>query len=131
MRIVILLIMCCLQNIICTMKPHFKKIKHQQKITKTTYGNILPITKNYRDMARFNGTDERYVGDEGIDMRIYDYIQKKNTLDILQNNKISIQDKLDYLLYFAPLFLKVDNTVKPTNLQSGGLLDDFYFDFEA
>jgi len=75
---------------------------------------------NYRSV--YKGNDERYpINETNNDVEIYNIYknhERKKLLDILQNNKISINTKL-YLLQ--------DNTIKPINLTAGGLIDDYNF----
>ena len=49
---------------------------------------------------------------------IYKNHENKKLLDILENDKISINTKLNLL---------EDNTIKPINLTASGLMDDFNF----
>jgi hypothetical protein len=75
---------------------------------------------NYRSVYR--GNDERYpineTNNEAEIYNIYKNHENKKLLDILENDKISINTKLDLLQ---------DNTIKPINLTAGGLMDDFNF----
>jgi ethanolamine utilization protein EutP (predicted NTPase) len=75
---------------------------------------------NYRSV--YTGNDERYpINETNNDVEIYNIYknhENKNLLDILQNDKISINTKVDLLK---------DNTIKPINLTAGGLMDDFNF----
>lgn len=75
---------------------------------------------NYRNVHA--GNDERYPINETINeveiYNIYKNHEKKKLLDILQNDKISINTKVDLLQ---------DNNIKTINLTAGGLMDDFNF----
>ena len=68
------------------------------------------------------GNDERYPINETTNQtQLYNICknyEKKKLLDVLQNDKISINTKLDLLH---------DNSVKPINLTAGGLMDNFNF----
>jgi len=67
------------------------------------------------------GNDERYSKNETDTKEINKIIEnfhKKKLLNILQDDKVSINTKLDLLK---------DNNIKPANLKSGGLMDDFNF----
>ncbi len=70
----------------------------------------------------YSGNDERYPVNETnnhIELNnIYRNNENKKLLDILQNNKISINTKLDLLN---------NNSIKPSNLMAGGLMDDYNF----
>jgi hypothetical protein len=70
----------------------------------------------------YKGNDERYPINETNNQtqlyNIYKNYEKKKLLDVLQNDKISINTKLDLLH---------DNSIKPINLKAGGLFDDFNF----
>jgi ethanolamine utilization protein EutP (predicted NTPase) len=75
---------------------------------------------NYRSV--YTGNDERYsINETNNEVEIYNIYknhENKKLLDILENDKISINTKLDLL---------EDNTIKPINLTAGGLMDDFNF----
>ena len=68
------------------------------------------------------GNDERYpINETNNQTQLYNInknYEKKKLLDILKNDKISINTKLKLL---------EDNSIKPINLKAGGLLDDFNF----
>ena len=70
----------------------------------------------------YSGNDERYPVNETINHvelnNIYRNYENKKLLDILENDKISINTKLNLLK---------DNSIKPINLKSGGLMNDFNF----
>jgi hypothetical protein len=69
-----------------------------------------------------SGNDERFpineTTNEGQMNNIYINHEKKKLLDILQNDKVSINIKLNLLH---------DNNIKPINLTASGLMDDFNF----
>lgn len=91
--------------------------------------NTLPIqpkklfSKGYYSNIKFSGKDERYPEIEVVEQnKLYEHIQNKKYLDILQDNNISIYNKLEMLR---------DNSIKPPNLHAGGLMEDFEFDIES
>ena len=92
-----------------------KKYINNNSYLLSTFSNT-----NYRSAN--SGNDERYpINETNNEAQIYNiYInhENKKLLDILQNDKISINTKLDLL---------EDNTIKPINLTVGGLMDDFNF----
>ena len=87
--------------------------------------NILSTTNLYS--KKTSGNDERYETDvDEIDIHEKIYIlrknfEKKRLLDILQNENISINSKLEELK---------DNRFTPPDIKSGGLFNDFDFDFD-
>ena len=94
---------------------YFKKYINNNSYLLSTFSNT-----NYRSVN--SGNDERYpineTNNEAEIYNIYKNHENKKLLDILQNDKISINTKLDLL---------EDNTIKPINLTVGGLMDDFNF----
>jgi hypothetical protein len=94
---------------------YFKKYINNDSYLLSTFSNA-----NYRSV--YTGNDERYPINETINeteiYNIYKNHEKKKLLDILENDKISINTKLNLL---------EDNTIKPINLTAGGLMDDFNF----
>ena len=94
---------------------YFKKYINNKSYLLSTFSNT-----NYRSVN--SGNDERFpindTNNEAQIINIYKNHEKKKLLDILQNDKISINIKLDLL---------EDNTIKPINLTAGGLMDDFNF----
>ena len=92
-----------------------KKYINNNSYLLSTFSNT-----NYRSMN--SGNDERFpingTNNEAQINNIYKNHENKKLLDILQNDKISINTKLDLL---------EDNTIKPINLTVGGLMDDFNF----
>jgi hypothetical protein len=94
---------------------YFKKYTNNNSYLLATFSNT-----NYRSV--YSGNDERFpINDTNNDAQITNiYInhERKKLLDILQNDKISINTKLNLL---------EDNTIKPINLTAGGLMDDFNF----
>lgn len=90
--------------------------------------NTLPIqpkklfSKGFYSNIKFSGKDERYSEIEVLEENnIYENILNKKRLDILQDNTISIYNKLEMLR---------DDSIKPSNLHAGGLMEDFEFDIE-
>ena len=80
---------------------------------------LLSTFTNTNCRSVYTGNDERYPNNETInEVEIYKNHENKKLLDILENDKISINTKLDLL---------EDNTIKPINLTAGGLMDDFNF----
>jgi hypothetical protein len=94
---------------------YYKKDTINNSYLLSTFSNT-----NYRSV--YTGNDERYpINETNNDVEIYNIYknhENKNLLDILQNDKISINTKVDLLK---------DNTIKPINLTAGGLMDDFNF----
>ena len=94
---------------------YYKKYINNNSYLLSTFSNT-----NYRSV--YTGNDERYpINETNNEVEIYNIYknhENKNLLDILQNDKISINTKLDLLQ---------DNTIKPINLTAGGLMDDFNF----
>ena len=91
---------------------YFKKYINNNSYLLSTFSNT-----NYRSVN--SGNDERYpINETNNEAEIYINHENIKLLDILQNDKISINTKLDLL---------EDNTIKPINLTVGGLMDDFNF----
>jgi hypothetical protein len=94
---------------------YYKKYINNNSYLLSTFSNT-----NYRSV--YTGNDERYpINDTNNEVEIYNIYknhENKKLLDVLQNDKISINIKLDLLQ---------DNTIKPINLTAGGLMDDFNF----
>jgi len=94
---------------------YYKKDTTNNSYLLSTFSNT-----NYRSV--YTGNDERYpINETYNDVEIYNIYknhENKKILDILQNDKISINIKLNLL---------EDNTIKPINLTAGGLMDDFNF----
>jgi hypothetical protein len=94
---------------------YYKKDTTNNSYLLSTFSNT-----NYRSV--YTGNDERYptneTNNEAQINNIYKNHENKKLLDILQNDKISINTKLNLL---------EDNTIKPINLTAGGLMDDFNF----
>lgn len=91
--------------------------------------NTLPIkqknifSKGYCSNIKFSGNDERYPENEVEELnKVYENIQNKKYLDFLQDNNVSINNKLEMLR---------DNSIKAPNLHAGGLMEDFEFDIET
>ena len=94
---------------------YFKKYINNNSYLLSTFSNT-----NYRSVN--SGNDERYpineTNNEAEIYNIYKNHENKKLLDILQNDKISINIKLNLL---------EDNIIKPINLTAGGLMDEFNF----
>ena len=94
---------------------YFKKYINNNSYLLSTFSNT-----NYRSAN--SGNDERYpineTNNEAQRYNIYINHENKKLLDILQNDKISINIKLNLL---------EDNIIKPINLTAGGLMDEFNF----
>ena len=94
---------------------YFKKYINNNSYLLSTFSNT-----NYRSVN--SGNDERFpineTTNEGQMNNIYINHEKKKLLDILQNDKVSINIKLNLLH---------DNNIKPINLTASGLMDDFNF----
>jgi len=82
----------------------------------------LSTFSNNNPRSVYTENDERFPINETTNEaqmnNIYINHEKKKLLDILQNDKVSINIKLNLLH---------DNTIKPINLTAGGLMDDFKF----
>jgi hypothetical protein len=94
---------------------YFKKyIRNNSKLL-SSFSNT-----NYRSI--YTGNDERYsineTNNESEIYNIYKNHENKKLLNILENDEISINTKLDLL---------DDNTFKSINLTTGGLMNDFNF----
>jgi hypothetical protein len=92
----------------------------------TNYNILFPKKLNtYLSAKISSGNDERYEtikNDTEIQIQVYNLsrnIEKKKLLDILQDDKVSINIKIELLK---------DNSIKANNLKSGGLFN--YFDFD-
>lgn len=80
------------------------------------------FSKEYNKIT-FSGKDERYPENEVVEVnKVYENIQNKKYLDILQDNTISIYNKLELLR---------DNSIKVCNLHAGRLMEEFEFDIET
>ena len=83
---------------------------------------LLSSFSNTNHISVYTGNDERFPINETINeiqlYNIYKLHENKKLLDIIENDKISINTKLNLL---------EDNTIKPINLTAGGLMDDFNF----
>ena len=94
---------------------YFKKYINNKSYLLSTFSNT-----NHRSI--YTGNDERYpineTKNEAQLYNIYKNHENKKLLNILENDKISINTKLDLL---------ENNTVKPINLTAGGLMNDFNF----
>ena len=94
---------------------YFKKNINNNSYLLSTFSNNNP-------RSVYTGNDERFPINETTNEaqmnNIYINHEKKKLLDILQNDKVSINIKLNLLH---------DNTIKPINLTAGGLMDDFNF----
>jgi hypothetical protein len=94
---------------------YFKKYINNNSYLLSSFSN-----NNYRSI--YTGNDERYPNNVTINevemYNIYKNHENKRLLDILENDKVSINTKLNLLQ---------DNTIKPINLTASGLMDDFNF----
>ena len=94
---------------------YFKKYLRNNSKLLASFSNTY-----YRNV--YSGNDERYpVNETNNDVQlnnIYRNNENKKLLDILQNDKISINTKLDLLK---------DNSIKTNNLKAGGLMNDYNF----
>ena len=120
-----------LHNFISDSKLNCHKINHKQpNVLNIIFfnSNDLPIKNRLVFLKRvyknkFNGTDDRYPASENITeeekYKTFKNYENKRKLDILQNEYISIYDKLDLLN---------DPSIKPYNLNAGGLMDDYEFE---
>ena len=84
--------------------------------------NLSSNLKNTYYRIFNTGNDERYpINEKNNETQLYNIyknFERKKLLDILENDKISINTKLSLL---------EDNSVKSNNLNAGGLMDDFNF----
>jgi len=93
---------------------YFKKYINNKYYLLSSFSNT-----NHRSV--YTGNDERYPINETNNEYIYNIYknhENKKLLDILENDKISINTKLNLLQ---------DSTIKPINLTAGSLMDDFNF----
>jgi len=123
------------------MKQTYKR--YNELYVNYDYGIDLYKINNYRD-KHTGGYDERYKKNNDTDESIYNVNNnkiielkkmygKKNILDSLLNEKISIDNKLAIIYdndYMFNNFTINNNIIKPFNLFEGGLLKDFGFDFD-
>ena len=83
---------------------------------------LFSTFSNTKHRSVYTGNDERFpINETNNEAEIYNIHrnnEKKKLLDILENDKISINTKLDLLQ---------DNTIKPINLTVSGLMNDFNF----
>ena len=86
------------------------------------YIKIIKKPNAYLNAKKKSGNDERYRierNETEIKTQLFNLKQnfeKKQMLEFLQNDKISIHTKLDTLK---------DNSIKAYNLKAGGLINDF------
>jgi hypothetical protein len=97
------------------------------------YINFLKLHANNSDLfnqpiqkySYYNGNDNRYQKNETLlridTIKMRQIFEKKQLLDILQNNYISVDVKLN--------LIRDDNNVKVPNITAGGLMNNFNFDF--
>lgn len=83
----------------------------------------LFVFKSYKYQERL-GNDERYplIEEKKIMEKIIEIHKKKELLDDLQSNKINVVEKIKKINDFY------GNEIKPSNMLSGGLLDDWNFE---
>lgn len=86
----------------------------------TNHNNLALFSKKSNTYKKSSGNDERYTKNiteiNEQTYKIYKYFEKKRIIDILKNNNISKNDKLQLIEY---------NMIRETNLKAGGLVDDF------
>ena len=78
----------------------------------------------YQIHKKTNGFDYRPCAKESSPLQVYrisKYFTKKRLLDTLQNQQISIHEKMRLL---------TNNELSPSNLFAGGLMKDFLFDMD-
>ncbi len=130
MRFLRIFIFLYLHSFISDSKLNYHKINHKQPNINNICSSStdLPIKNKYIFLKRVyklkhNGTDDRYPASENITQeekyKIYKNYENKRKLDILQNEYISIYDKLELLN---------DPSIKPYNLRAGGLMEDYEFE---
>ena len=92
----------------------------------TNYNFLFHKNLNtYLNAKKTSGNDERYSSEKNeteIRMQLYnlqEIFEKKRLLDILQDDKVSINIKIELLK---------DNSIKASNLKAGGLFNEFDFD---
>jgi len=92
----------------------------------TNYNILFPKKLNtYLNAKVSSGNDERYEtikNETEIKMQLHNLhknYKKKRLLEILQDNNVSINTKIELLK---------DNSIKANNLKSGGLFNEFDFD---
>ncbi len=131
MKFLQIIIFLYLHNFISDSKLTYHKINHQQPNNFNVIffnSDDLPIQNKIGFLKRlyknkFNGTDDRYPTSENITeeekYKTFKNNENKRKLDILENEYISIYDKLQ---------LVRDSSIKPHNLAKGGLMDDYEFE---
>lgn len=127
-----------LSNIKSKLNLYQNQYSYNPKEYKLYYGvnNVTRIIK----FIPFNSTNSSsYIVKKGYDERyntsydnskevqdIYNNFQKKNLLNLLNNDKFSNFQKLQYLLEFK--FLISSSDIKPSSIKNAGLFKDFDFD---
>lgn len=112
-------------------KMNYDKANHKLAHNKSI-ADSKTLQLEHKDLFRrgnfikFKGIDERHetnaTSDEIEKRTIFENIEKKFKLDILEDNTISIYEKLELLR---------DNSIKPVNLAAGDLMNDFEFDIDS
>jgi hypothetical protein len=131
MKFLQIIIFLYLHNFISNSKLTYHKINNPPQNNFSIiffYSDDLPIQNKLGFLKRlyknkFNGTDDRYPASEIITeedkYKTFKNNENKRKLDILENEYISIYDKLELLR---------DSSIKPHNLAKGGLMDDYDFE---
>lgn len=87
--------------------------------------HVKTDTSDNVQVNKTSGYDNRYIANETEIQKqkynIYKNFEKKNLLNILQNDNLSI----DYKLYILSLD---NNEIQSSNIKSGGLMKDFDFE---
>ncbi len=134
MKFLQIILFLCFYNCITDSQMNYNKINHKHPNNLNTIlfrSSDLPIQNKrvlYRRVYKnkFNGTDDRYPVSENnteeINYKIYENIENKRKLDFLQNDHISIYNKLELLR---------DSSIKPPDLAAGRLMDDYNFDLKS
>ena len=98
----------------------FHNIKRREKnaVVNTNNSRVELPTKRYQ--YKFGGTDDRCQEKEKQEYeKIINIFMNKRKLDFLQNKDISIYTKLE---------MARDTSIKPDNLEAGGLMNDYNFE---
>ena len=93
---------------------------------RTTHSTNVLLGMTYSNYQKHNGMDHRNVSNSTEHMaelhRIYRIFRIEKTLQILRNPAIPEHIKLGLI---------EKHSLSPANISAGGLMDDFYNDFEG
>jgi hypothetical protein len=117
-----LLLLFCIKN---NSKNNFFITEKSNTFTKLQYNNVTPTNFLYKlNKKKTSGCDERFpINDtyynDTLLYNIKEFTIKKNLLNILINDKISIHTKIKIL---------EDNEIKAPDLLAGGLMNNFNYE---